>query len=456
MQPSEFAHRVLVSLARQIREGEGQAPKRDKVIDRIMKDSGITEKDEQYQFWRERLNKRLSLLMDEDKGESMLLVQLIEGACDDCLDMQPCADVCPTGAINKDEKGNFSINPDRCVECTWCVNSCITGSIVTRSEFAQVASMIMQRKEHPVYAILAPSFVGQFGNRVTPEIIKGALKAIGFTDVYEVALAADVITEHEAEIFVNRRQQGENFMITSCCCPAFIKLVEKIRPKVANLLSPSVSPMIALGKMLKNREPQCRVVFIGPCIAKKSEAKRPDLHPAIDCVLTFKETKALLEAGDVPLDGSLGELEMEDASHDGRIYAHTGGVTEAIKRAVKRLAPEYEIKAVQGNGLKECNMYLKQLEQGKLDANFMEGMGCPGGCVGGPGTIISVEKAASLVNEHAQQAKTFAAIDNHKAHVWNDNYGETSDLHSKHLNMSGQIYSTQNPPQPMSRGETSP
>jgi iron only hydrogenase large subunit-like protein len=454
LKPSEFAHRLLVSLARQIREGEGQAPKRDKVIERIMKDSGIDSNDEQYNFWRERLNKRLSLLMDEEKGESMLLVQLIEGACDDCIDAQPCVDVCPTGAIAKDEQGNFSINEARCVECTWCVDSCITGSIVTRSEFAQVAGMIMQRSEHPVYAILAPSFVGQFGDQVTPEIIKGALKSIGFTDVYEVAMAADVITEHEAEIFVERMQQGEKFMITSCCCPAFIKLVEKIRPKVANLLSPSVSPMIAQGKMLKKREPECRVVFIGPCIAKKAEAKRPDLQPAIDCVLTFKETKALLEAGDVPLDGSLGELEMEDASHDGRIYAHTGGVSVAIERAVKRMAPEYQLKAVQGNGLKECNMYLKQLEAGELDANFMEGMGCPGGCVGGPGTIISADKAAEIVDEHASQARAFAAIENQKAHQWNQNFGEISDLHSKHLNMSGHTSSPQNPPQSTTNMET--
>lgn len=441
--PSEFAHKLLVSLARQIREGEGQTPNRDKIIDRIMQDSGVDKNDPQYQFWRERVEKRLSLLLDEDKGESLLLVQLIEGACDDCLTTQPCVDICPTGAIAKDQQGNYKINEARCVECTWCVDSCITGSIATRSEFAQVASMIMQRKGRPVYAILAPSFVGQFGEQATPEIIKGALKSIGFTNVYEVAMAADVITRHEAEIFVRRMEKGDKFMITSCCCPAFIKLVEKIRPKVANLLSPSVSPMIALGKMLKAREPNCRVVFIGPCIAKKAEAKRPDLQPAIDCVLTFKETKALFEAGDVALDGSLGEAAMEDASHDGRIYARTGGVTTAIARAVETIAPQYQLRAVQGNGLKECNQYLKQLEEGKLDANFMEGMGCPGGCVGGPGTIISSEKGAAMADQHAKQAKTFAALDNKMAIDWSERYGESSNLHSKHLNMTGQDTPTQ-------------
>lgn len=450
MNPSEFAHKLLVSLARQIREGDGRAPKRDKIIERVMQDSGVDKNDPQYDFWQDRVKKRLSLLLDEDKGESLLLVQLIEGACDDCATTQPCVDICPTGAISQDQQGNYQINEARCVECTWCVDSCITGSIATRSEFAQVASMIVQRKSHPVYAILAPSFVGQFGEQASPEIIKGALKSIGFTDVYEVAMAADAITRHEGEVFAQRMQAGGNFMITSCCCPAFIKLVEKIRPKVANLLSPSVSPMIALGKMLKTREPECRVVFIGPCIAKKAEAKRPDLQPAIDCVLTYKETQALFEAGNVPLDGSLGELAMEDASHDGRIYAYTGGVTTAIARAIETIAPQYRLRAVQGNGLRECNQYLKQLEEGKLDANFMEGMGCPGGCVGGPGTIISSEKGAAIAQQHAKQAQTFAALDNEMAIEWTERYGESSDLHSKHLNMSGHTYSPQEPPQPLS------
>ncbi|MTI81128.1 MAG: iron hydrogenase [Firmicutes bacterium] len=451
MKPSEFAHRLLVSLAQQI--NEGMSSDRDKIVERIMKDSGVSKNDDQYNFWKDRVNKRLSLLLDDDKSESMLLVHLIEGACDDCDDPEPCVDVCPTGAIGKDNGGNYKIDPDRCVECTWCVDTCITGSIVHRSEFAQVAGMIMQRRENPVYAILAPSFVGQFGDNVSPEMFKGALKSIGFTDVYEVAMAADITTVHEAKFFVNQMEKGEDVVITSCCCPAFIKLVEKIRPKASNLISPSVSPMIAMGKMLKNSEPDCRVVFIGPCIAKKAEAKRPDLQPGVDCVLTYKETKALLEAAGVPLDGSLGELEMEDASHDGRIYAHTGGVTEAIVRAVNRISPQYQINPVQGNGLKECNNLLKQIEEGSLEANFMEGMGCPGGCVGGPGTIISKERGAEIVDLHAEQAKVHEALDNQKADIWNKQHGyNNSDMHSEKENMAHHIYNTQEPPQPLSDG----
>lgn len=448
MNPEEFAHRLLVSLARQIKKGISKD--RNKIVEQIMKDSGIDKKDPQYEFWKERVAKRLTLLLDKDDKGDILLVELIEGVCENCQEPEPCVEVCPTGAIDKDEQGKYKINPEKCVECTWCVDSCVTGSIVHRSEFAQVASMIMQRHEYPVYAILAPSFVGQFGDHVTPEILKGALKSIGFTDVYEVAMAADVITIHEAQFFINQVEKGEKFVVTSCCCPAFIKLVEKIRPKVSNLLSPSVSPMIAMGKMLKHAEPDCRVVFIGPCIAKKAEAKRPDLQPAVDCVLTYKETKALLEAADVPLDGSLGHLEMEDASHDGRIYAHTGGVTEAITRAIKARAPRLKVHPVQGNGLKECNMLLKKVEEGTLDANFMEGMGCPGGCVGGPGTLIKTEIAAKIVDSHAEQARYLTALDNNKARIWAERHGQHADLYSEKENMSGHIYNPQEPPQPFS------
>ena len=451
MQPNDFVHRLLVSLAKQIKEGK--ALDRDKIVERIMKDC-FDDSDPQRNFWKERVDKRLSLLLDQDEPEkNPLLVHLIEGACGQCGqcgENEPCVEICPTGAIEKDKHGQYKIVADRCVECTWCVDNCITGSIVHRSEFAQVASMIMQRDEHPVYAILAPAFVGQFGEKVTPEIFKGALKAVGFTDVYEVAMAADNITMHEAREYVERMDRGEKFMITSCCCPAFIKLVEKIRSKVSHLVSESVSPMIAMGKMLKSREHNCRVVFISPCIAKKAEARRPDLQPAIDCVLTFKETKALLEAAEVPLDGSLGELEMEDASHDGRIYARTGGVTEAITRAVKTLAPHLEVKAVFGDGLKECNKLLKELEAGTLDANFMEGMGCPHGCVGGPGTIINSRSAMEIVNAHASQSQVAEAIANDKARQWDEFHGKNADLLSEKKNITGHIYPTREPEQPLS------
>ena len=434
MNKNDFAHRILVNLARQIRTGE--ILDRKKLSDKIIAECFL-QKTQDDKVWRDRIDKRLDYLMQDNtqKNEEPLLVHLIEGICEECsMEKQPCVHVCPTGAITYNQ-GKGKINESLCVECGWCVDSCISGVIIDRSEFAQVATMLLQSDGHPVYAILAPSFVGQFGPAVTPQILKAALKALGFTDVYEVALAADIVILEEAREFCERMLSGEKFMITSCCCPAFIKLVEKVRPKVAHLISPSMSPMIIMGKMLKKREEHCRVVFIGPCIAKKAESKRPDLRPAVDCVLTFKETKALLEAAELPLEGSLGYREMEDASHDGRIFAHTGGVSEAIRRAVKRLAPELEFKPVKGNGLKECSSLLKQLEEGKLDANFMEGMGCPEGCVGGPGTIIKAAEAALLVKEFAAKAKKPEATDNSFALQWMKDYYVDTDTNSIKMDM---------------------
>src|SRR5690606_18173997 len=142
--------------------------------------------------------------------------------------------------------------------------------------------------------------------------------------------------------------------------------------------------------------------------------------------LTFKETKAILEAAEIKLDGSLGRTEINDASHDGRIFAHTGGVTEAIIRAVQRQDPNIIVKPVKGNGLKQCGELLREIEEGKLEANFMEGMGCPGGCVGGPGTIIEVEEAAQLVKEFAQRSSQLESFENSTAMQWMESYYKPS------------------------------
>lgn len=431
MDPHEIYHRILVNLARHIREGGVKS--KEKLIQGIVSECLPDKKSDQH--IQHQVEKQLEYLLKED-GDAPPLIDFIEDMCQDCStsDQHPCTDSCPTGAISCTD-GVHHINRDLCIECGRCINICISGAIVARSEFAQVATMLRDSDSHPVYAILAPSFVGQFGPDVTPEVFKSALLSMGFSDVYEVALAADITTLFEGEEFCQRIERGEKFMITSCCCPAFIKFIEKIRPKIANLVSPTVSPMIAMGKMLKQREKDAQVVFIGPCIAKKNEAKRPDLQPAVDCVLTFKETKALLEAAEIKLDGSLGRKEIQDASHDGRIYAHTGGVTEAIQRAVKACNSNLEVRPVKGNGLKQCGELLEQIEKGTIKANFMEGMGCPGGCIGGPGTMIKVEEAAPIVKEFAARSPFFSCNDNPAVHGWMEEYYKIADTLSQKISM---------------------
>lgn len=438
----ECIYRILVTVGKDIRSGKHLD--RGKLVEAVFS-SCFPEGHEHEELWKTIIDRHIDLLLRPDpdeNGNRLPLIHYIEEACEKCEDDERrCADVCPTAAIVHDETGRLTINEEDCIECGRCVDACVAGAIVERSDFVKVAAALIQEGEIPVYAILAPAFTGQFGRDLSPQNVKAMFEALGFTGVYEVAMAADVITMIEAEEFVERMEHGEEFMITSCCCPAFIKLVEKKRPALAGVVSPSVSPMVAMGRLLKSREPGCRVVFIGPCIAKKSEARLPDVGDAINCVLTFKETRALLETAGIDLGEKardvVGWSQMEDASHDGRIYAHTGGVTEAITRAVKALRPQFEVRAVKGNGIKECAELLKQAEEGTLDANFMEGMGCPGGCVGGPGTVIDSEEAAHHVASFADDAQVKGAFDNDLAIWWLEHHARDRNMFSRKYNPEG-------------------
>lgn len=378
----------------------------------------LPDDDEATRKLRDVVFKRILASLEDPEAEA--LVTVVPGVCSCAQGEEACHDVCAVGAISRNVEENCEIDPDLCVDCGLCAEACESGALTVRSQCLQLAEMLEQRKEKPVYAILAPSFIGQFGAEVSAGQVKGGLRRLGFTDVYEVALAADIITVMEAEEYIERCETGQPFMITSCCCPAFIKLVEKHREEIAHLVSEAVSPMIALGRLLKRREPQCRVVFIGPCLAKRSEAKRPELAGAIDIVLTYKETAELFHVAGIRLEEVITDAELRDASHDGRIYAHTGGVTHAIVQAIKQKHPEWEIQAAQGNGIKECNRLLGAVEAGEAGFNFLEGMGCPGGCVGGPGTIIPAAEGTVHADRFAGESDARHARDNRAIPHWYD------------------------------------
>lgn len=340
-------------------------------------------------------------------------ISVIDMACsggnnENCV----CNEACETKAILTD-KGKATVDFESCLVCGLCIAACPEGAITDKTEIAQTINMI--KKGNRVYAILAPAFSGQFGENVSEEQVKSALLLLGFYDVIEVALGADMITVKEAREYIKRMDRGDKFMITSCCCPPFIRLTKTYKPKIAGLVSDSVSPMVATARFIKAEDKDAKVVFIGPCIAKKSEAKLPELKDAVDTVLTFEELDAIFTGYGIKLNDIKVNMPVDDASHDGRIYAHTGGVSEAIMKSIKNLRPDLDVIGTKGNGIKQCKEILDSIERKEVKYNFVEGMACIGGCVGGPGKLVNPQIGAKCVDKFANKSNVNEAVNNEKA-----------------------------------------
>ncbi|TCO79813.1 [Fe-Fe] hydrogenase large subunit C-terminal domain-containing protein [Marinisporobacter balticus] len=342
------------------------------------------------------------------------IIAKIDGACEYCNDEEcKCSDACKYEAsIYKRTRGPIIVN-NKCLSCGQCVTKCDYGALADKIEFVPLIDFL-QDKKTIVYATVAPAIVGQFGENVTIGQLRTALKLIGFQDLIEVALFADILTIKEAFEFNHLVKSEKDFFLTSCCCPVWFNLVKKNYPSLFTHMPPSISPMIASGRILKKLYQDAKVVFIGPCIAKKAEAKETDLQGDIDFVLTFRELKEIFSA----LNINLSDLPSEDkdqASFGGRVYARTGGVSFSVKTAVNRLEPArlIKLKAKRVDGVKACKQILDELSTEKdIDYNFIEGMGCNGGCVGGPRTNIDVEKATHKVNEFGEDSLIMTPFDN--------------------------------------------
>lgn len=275
-----------------------------------------------------------------------------------------------------------------------------------------VAKLLMQPEAKP-YALIAPAFMGQFGELAAPGCVRAALKAAGFCGMVEVAVFADILTLKEALEFDAHITHTEDFQLTSCCCPVWIAMIREIYGEFAGHVPGAVSPMIAAGRAVKKLYPEAKTVFVGPCIAKKREAKEPDIKDAVDYVLTFQELQELFKAAGIePL--KLPEDEREHSSRAGRIYARTGGVSEAVKRTVAQLHPERAIKVLprQADGVAACRKMMEEIKSGKRTANFYEGMACEGGCVGGPRALIGKEEARERVNAYGEEAVYQTPLEN--------------------------------------------
>lgn len=323
-----------------------------------------------------------------------------------------CEEACLFDAMRRDEKGNLFIDPALCVGCDECVQRCKSNKL-TESKDTLPALDLLDKAEGPVYAMIAPAFIGQFSDKVTPGMLRSAFKQLGFAGMVEVALFADILTLKEALEFDRTIQTEKDFLLTSCCCPIWIAMIRKVYHQLVPNLPGAVSPMVACGRSIKKLEPGAKTIFIGPCVAKKAEAREPDISDAVDIVLTFQEMESIFRSFQVDPE-KMEDDPREHSSTGGRIYARTGGVSEAMLSTVSRLNPNRHIsvKARQADGVPACRAMLNGLLQGDISANFLEGMGCVGGCVGGPKAIISKEEGRENVNRYGDQAAYRTPIEN--------------------------------------------
>jgi len=345
-------------------------------------------------------------------GDPQAVVFKVRECSRECGGGDPCRAACLFDAIERDSRGRVVIKPNNCTGCGKCVEVCRHYSLVDKKEFVPLIALLKDRRV-PVFAIVAPAFIGQFGPAVTPGRMRAALKRLGFYGMVEVALFADILTLKEALEFARQVTGEADFMLTSMCCPIWVSMVKRVYRELVPRISPSVSPMVACGRGIKKLHPDAKVVFIGPCIAKKAEAKEPDIRDAVDAVLTFQELQQIFEAVGIDPAG-LEEDESEHSSTAGRIYARTGGVSRAISATLDRLEPERKIKirAIQADGVQDCKKVLEDVLAGRLKGNFLEGMGCRGGCVGGPKVLIDPAAGREYVEEYGARAASPTPVDN--------------------------------------------
>lgn len=316
-----------------------------------------------------------------------------------------CAAACLFNAIVRDEQGKLTVDPERCCGCGACISACRSGNLTASRDVLPVLDALKHTKG-PAFALIAPAFHGQFSQQVTPGKLRTAFKQLGFAGMVEVAVFADILTLKEALEFDRHVNSREDFQLTSCCCPIWIGMIRKQYPELMDHVPGAVSPMIAAGRAVKQLHPDALTVFVGPCIAKKAEAREPDLVGAVDYVLTFQEVQDIFQAADIHPE-ELEEAERDHSSRAGRIYARTGGVSEAVRSTVAQLWPDRDVcvNAVQADGVNACRELIETIRSGKHTANFFEGMGCVGGCVGGPKVLTDPRTGRENVEHYGQQAR---------------------------------------------------
>ena len=321
---------------------------------------------------------------------------------------RPCQVACGMDAIVSDEEGRAVINQDKCVACGQCLVSCPFGAIVDKGQIFQVIQSIL--KGDKVIAIVAPAFIGQFGRHSTPGKFIAAMKQLGFARIVEVAVGADLCTIEEAKDFVEKVPSQQNYMATSCC-PAWHSMIHKLYPSETGKISMTLTPMVYTARLMKKKYPGCRVVFVGPCAAKKLEAIRADIRSDVDFVLTFEELQGMFEAKEINFETIEPMFDLNEGSAAGRGFAVSGGVAKAVNDLIAENHPELAVKTARAEGLRECRRMMTLAKAGKYNGYLLEGMACPGGCVAGAGTLLPVELAANVVGRYQNEADIKCPMD---------------------------------------------
>ena len=315
---------------------------------------------------------------------------------------RPCQNACKVKAVSMNEQKAAAIDNEKCIQCGACVYQCPFGAIMDKSFILDAIDILKKSKNQPegdiskVYAVVAPSISSQFSYAKLGQVITG-LKMLGFHDVIEAALGADMVAMAEA------RELSEKQILTSSCCPAFVQYIKANFPNLVEHISHNLSPMATLAKYIKEKTPGAKVIFIGPCTAKKAEVQLERVKPYVDTVLTFEELQALFDSRNIDIS-ELEEGVLDNASYFGRIFARSGGLTDAAVQAMKEQNIDFEVKPVVCDGIEACRMALLKLNKGILDGNFIEGMACVGGCIGGAGCLTHGEKNKAEVDKYGREA----------------------------------------------------
>ncbi len=312
---------------------------------------------------------------------------------------RPCENACAVKAIVPNEEQAARIDHDKCINCGACISQCPFGAIMDKSYILDAIDYILKSRnntEFKVYALLAPAIADSFKEVKLGQIVTG-LKKLGFYDVIEAAKGADMVAYNEA------KELDEKGFLLSSCCPAFVDYVKKNFPDFVPYISHNLSPMATIAKRIKEEDEDCSIIFIGPCTAKKAEVMKDEVKNYVDVALTFEELQALFDSREIELE-DLEETKLDQASYFGRVFARSGGLTEAMAEGLKEISSSLELKPETCSGIEMCRVAMLKKTKDMLQGNFVEGMACAGGCIGGAGTLQKFGVRKENVDAYAKES----------------------------------------------------